>query len=30
MTREADHNPKRAVVAAVQLPGVTELEFDAS
>src|SRR5918999_4043047 len=30
MTREADHKPKRAVVVAVQLPGVTELEFDAS
>jgi GTP-binding protein HflX len=30
MTRKADHRPKRAVVAAVQLPGVTELEFEAS
>ncbi len=30
MTPEADHKPKRAVVAAVQLPGVTELEFEAS
>ena len=30
MTREADPKPRRAVVAAVQLPGVTDLEFDAS
>src|SRR5919106_6791041 len=30
MTFEADHKPKRAVVAAVQLPGVTDREFDAS
>src|SRR5918999_5154482 len=30
MTLEADHKRKRAVVAAVQLPGVPDLEFDAS
>jgi GTP-binding protein HflX len=30
MTFEAAHKPKRAVVAAVQKPGVTELELDAS
>jgi GTPase len=30
MTSATAHNPKRAVVAAVQLPGVTDLEFDAS
>jgi GTP-binding protein HflX len=30
MNREADRKPKRAVVAAVQKPGVTDLEFEAS
>jgi GTP-binding protein HflX len=30
MSSQADHKPKRAVVAAVQLPGVSELELDAS
>src|SRR4051812_30846734 len=30
MIRQADRKPKRAVVAAVQKPGVSDLEFDAS
>ena len=30
MISEADRKPKRAVVAAVQKPGVTDLEFEAS
>ena len=30
MTQEADPKRKRAIVAAVQLPGVSDLEFDAS
>jgi len=30
MTFEADHKPKRAVVAAAQKPGVTDLQFEAS
>jgi GTP-binding protein HflX len=30
MNREADRKPRRAVVAAVQKPGVTDLEFEAS
>ena len=30
MNREADPKPIRAVVAAVQLPGVSDLEFEAS
>ena len=30
MNRTDDHKPKRAVVAAVQKPGVTDLEFEAS
>jgi GTP-binding protein HflX len=28
--QQADQNPRRAIVAAVQLPGVSDLEFDAS
>src|SRR5947199_375552 len=30
MIRQADRKPKRAVVAAVQKPGVSDIEFDAS
>src|SRR4051794_32422602 len=30
MDREANHKPRRAVVAAVQKPSVTDLEFEAS
>jgi len=30
MTREVDHKPKRAIVAAVQLPGASDVEFEAS
>jgi GTP-binding protein HflX len=30
MNREANHKPRRAVVAAVQKPSVTDLEFEAS
>ncbi len=30
MTRDIDQQPARAIVAAVQLPGVSDLEFDAS
>jgi GTP-binding protein HflX len=30
MTQEVHQNPKRAIVAAVQLPSVSDLEFDAS
>ena len=30
MTKQADRKPKRAIVAAVQLPSVTDLEFEAS
>jgi GTP-binding protein HflX len=30
MTQDAPEDPKRAIVAAVQLPGVSDFEFDAS
>ena len=30
MNRELEQKPKRAIVAAVQLPGVGDEEFDAS